>query len=154
MKQAAWFFAGDEEPFLLHNVDVVSRIDLGRMVEAHRERGALATLAVQERVTSRRLLFDQDGWLCGRRKGDVEAEMVRAAEVATPLAFCGIHVLSPKLPGMLVEEGVFSIIDAYLRLAGRGERIGAFRADAYYWRDLGKPEQIEAAERDRERGLW
>jgi NDP-sugar pyrophosphorylase family protein len=55
---------------------------------------------------------------------------------------------------MLEEEGVFSIIDAYLRLAKEGARIAAFRADAYYWRDLGKPEQIAAAERDRGHGLW
>ena len=151
LKQAAWFFAGDREPFLLHNVDVVSTIDLGRMVAAHRESGALATLAVQERATSRPLLFDGDGLLCGRKRGD-EAEMVRGAEGAVPLAFCGVHVISPKLLGMLEEEGVFSIIAVYLRLAGEGERIMGFRADGYYWRDLGKPEQIAAAERDR--GLW
>jgi NDP-sugar pyrophosphorylase family protein len=49
---------------------------------------------------------------------------------------------------MMTEQGVFSIIDTYLRLAGRGEKIAAFRADEYYWRDLGKPENIAQAERD------
>lgn len=153
LKQAAWFFRGDEEPFLVHNVDVVSGIDLGRTMEAHRERGALATLAVQKRETSRLLLFDGDGWLCGRRRGEVE-ERTRGTDVVTPLAFCGIHVISPQLLGMLEETGAFSIIDAYLRLTTEGARMGAFLADAYYWRDLGKPEQIAAAERDRKRGLW
>ena len=153
LKQAAWFFRGGEEPFHVHNVAVVSGIDLGRMMEVHRERGALATLAVQKRETSRLLLFDGDGWLCGRRRGEVE-ERTRGTDVVTPLAFCGIHVISPRLLGMLEETGAFSIIDAYLRLTTEGARIGAFLADAYYWRDLGKPEQIAAAERDREQGLW
>lgn len=153
LKQAAWFFRGEDEPFLVHNVDVVSGIDLGRMVEAHRERGALATLAVKNRETSRLLLFDGDGWLCGRRRGAVE-ELTRGTDVATSQAFCGIHVISPQLLGMLEETGAFSIIDTYLRLAAEGARIVAFLADRYYWRDLGKPEQIAAAERDREQGLW
>ena len=152
LKQAAWFFRGGDEQFLLHNVDVVSTIDLRRMVAAHCESAALATLAVQERATSRPLLFDEDGLLCGRRRGESEPEMVRGAKSATALAFCGIHVIAPRLLETMEEEGVFSIIETYLRLAVGGERIVAFRAEEYYWRDLGKPEQIAAAEQDRE--LW
>ncbi|HEY3770279.1 MAG TPA: hypothetical protein VGN44_16525, partial [Candidatus Angelobacter sp.] len=49
---------------------------------------------------------------------------------------------------LLTEEGVFSIIPAYLRLAAQGEKIMAFRADGYYWRDLGKQENILQAEQD------
>jgi NDP-sugar pyrophosphorylase family protein len=81
-------------------------------------------------------------------------ELTRGTDVAGPQAFCGIHVISPQLLGMLEETGAFSIIDTYLRLAAEGARIVAFLADRYYWRDLGKPEQIAAAERDREQGLW
>ena len=67
-----------EEPFILHNVDVISTIDFARMVGLHRERGALATLAVQHRPTSRPLFFDEHGELCGRRTGgDGKPEMVR-----------------------------------------------------------------------------
>ena len=57
LKKAAWFFLedGSEESFLLHNVDVVSDIDLGRMLDFHRSQQALATLAVQERPSSRQL---------------------------------------------------------------------------------------------------
>jgi NDP-sugar pyrophosphorylase family protein len=51
------------------------------------------------------------------------------------------------------EEGAFSIIATYLRLAAHGEKILAFRADEYYWRDLGKPEQVTAAAMDFEKGL-
>ena len=73
LKKAAWFFLEDggpkDEPFFVHNVDVLSTIDLARMVSFHNEHGALATLAVQQRDTSRPLLFNQHGQLCGRRTG-------------------------------------------------------------------------------------
>jgi NDP-sugar pyrophosphorylase family protein len=155
-KAAAFFLAGDgagrDEPFFLHNVDVISSIDLGAMAEAHRERGALATLAVASREASRMLLFDEDLMLCGRRmKGDVE--MVRDLTGPQALAFAGVHVVSPRIFGQMREAGAFSIIDAYLRLAGEGERVMAFRADGAYWRDLGRPESLAAAERDVESGL-
>src|SRR5215472_8796547 len=61
------------------------------------------------------------------------------------LAFSGIHVISPRLLGMLNEEGAFSIIDAYLRLAARGQKILAFRDDQYYWPDLGRPSDLSQA---------
>ena len=78
LKKAAWFFLqGDaDEPFLLHNVDVVSTIDFERMLRAHERSGAIATLAVQKRESSRVLLFDDSLRLCGRRKGrDQEPEL-------------------------------------------------------------------------------
>ena len=65
-----------------------------------------------------------------------------------PLAFSGIHVISPRLFAMMTEEGVFSIITSYLRLAAQGERILAFRADEYYWRDLGRPDNVLQAAED------
>jgi NDP-sugar pyrophosphorylase family protein len=162
LKKAGWFFledgAGAQEPFLLHNVDVISSIDLGRMVRVHTEHDALATLAVQQRETSRLLLFDGRGdgqaQLCGRRVGRGEAgagvktEWARPAEDAEALAFSGIHVLSLRIFADLKEEGAFSIIDAYLRLAAQGEKIVSFRADGAYWRDLGRPESIVEAGRD------
>ena len=148
LKKAAWFFAGSDEPFLLHNVDVISTIDLGAMVKAHRESGALATLAVMERKTSRYLLFDGAGLLCGRRAGvDGVVEMARDCASPGALAFCGIHVVSPRMLGELKEEGAFSIIPAYLRLAAAGERIVAFRADGFAWRDVGRPESLAEAAR-------
>src|SRR6516164_7912851 len=71
LKKAAWFFLENSgrtnEPFLLHNVDVISTIDFGAMLRQHNESGALATLAVQKRETSRYLLFDGQSHLCGRR---------------------------------------------------------------------------------------
>ena len=153
LKKAGYFFLEDssrpEEPFVLHNVDVISTIDLRRMVQFHSEHQALATLAVQQRKTSRYLLFDEQLQLCGRRSGpDGETEMVRPSPQTEALAFAGIHVISPRLIALMSEEGVFSVITTYLRLAGQGEKILGFRADEYYWRDLGRPDDLKQAARD------
>jgi NDP-sugar pyrophosphorylase family protein len=153
LKKAEWFFqeeaAKSDEPFFVHNVDVVSNIDLGELLRVHKDRKALATLAVQDRKTSRYLLFDEEGTLCGRRSGtDGPVETVRPASQPQALAFSGVHVLSPRLLTMLDEQGVFPIIPVYLRLAALGEKICAFRADVYYWRDLGRPESLAQAELD------
>jgi len=179
LKKAAWFFLKNsasanpgrpdstqmDEPFLLHNVDVLSTIDFARMLQFHKERGALATLAVQSRETSRPLLFDNHLQLCGRRVDNkdtlipIPPHAVISSEARNlsstplyPLAFSGIHIISPRFLPMLTEEGVFSIIPAYLRLASQGQPILAFRADAYYWRDLGRPPDLAQATEDMKEG--
>lgn len=153
LKRAAHFFLEDaghmDAPFIVHNVDVLSTIDLHNMVQVHNKHGALATLAVQHRQTSRYLLFDDQQQLCGRRSGsDREPEFVKPAQSFLALAFSGIHVISPRIFGRMTEDGVFSIVDMYLRLAAAGEKISAFRADEYYWRDLGKAESVAQAALD------
>lgn len=151
LKKAAWFFLEDSRtaPFILHNVDVISTIDLELMLKSHRQNKALATLAVQERETSRYLLFDEQMQLCGRRTvKEQKVEMAMPAEHPRELAFTGIHIVSPHLLEMMSEDGVFSIVESYLRLAGQGEKILGYRAEGAYWRDLGKPENIEAAAQD------
>jgi NDP-sugar pyrophosphorylase family protein len=155
LKKAGCFFleksASAGEPFLLHNVDVISTIDFAKMLHAHQANRALATLAVQKRESSRQLLFDNQLRLCGRGPGkNEEPEIVCPAPHLEPLAFSGIHIISPRLLGMMKEEGIFSIIDCYLRLAASGENIAAFRADQYYWRDLGKPADLQQAAQDLE----
>ena len=156
LKKAAHFLAENssrpdssgEEPFMVHNVDVLSSIDLRRMVQFHNDSHALATLAVQGRKTSRYLLFDDQLQLCGRRSGADQTEFVGGREQAQSLAFSGIHIISPRLLAMMIEDGAFSIITTYLRLASHGEKILAFRADEYYWRDLGRPEDVAQAAKD------
>ena len=149
LKKAAWFFLEDpdrlDEPFILHNVDVLSTIDLGRMLQFHNDNEALATLAVQDRDTSRPLLFDEQLQLCGRQSEADGTEIVRESEHPEALAFSGIHVISPRLLQKMTEDGKFSIIDAYLSLVGRGCRIVAFRADEYSWRDVGRLENLRRA---------
>jgi NDP-sugar pyrophosphorylase family protein len=153
LKNASDFFlesaGGQDEPFILHNVDIVSTIDIGRMVRFHAAQGALATIAVQSRQTSRYLLFDENDQLCGRRSDhNGNLEMVRPALEVQALAYACIQVISPRLFAKLEEKGAFPIFDSYLRLAGKGEKFSAFRADECYWRDLGRQESIEQATRD------
>ena len=81
--------------------------------------------------------------------------MARPAGQVLPLAFSGIHVISPRILSRMEENGAFSIITTYLHLAAQGARILAFRADDFYWRDLGRPEHIAQAAQDlRSGGLW
>ena len=92
-----------DEPFILHNVDVISNVDLARMAEFHAAQNALATLMVQDRKTSRYLLFDEQGILCGRRSAGAQSdEIARPASARQApsnkdpqaLAFSGIHIIS------------------------------------------------------------
>jgi len=139
LKHAAWFF-DDDQPFLLHNVDIISDIDLRAMVREHRRAGALATLAVKKRQTNRYFVFDERDVLCGWKSLREKQEIAVGTAVGKTgdLAFCGIHVISPAIFPLLTEAGRFSIVDAYLRLAAAGEKIAAFRVDDCEWRDVGK----------------
>ena len=106
-------------------------------------------LTVRVRETSRRFLFDAPGQLRGWE--NAAEKRVDWAGPPTPgaarLAFDGVHVISPGIFPKITETGAFSINRAYLRLAGLGEKIVAFHADRYSWRDIGSVEKLEAARR-------
>jgi NDP-sugar pyrophosphorylase family protein len=172
LKKASWFFLEDpknpDEPFLLHNVDVLSTIDFAQMLQFHKEHQALATIAVQSRPSSRQLLFNENLELSGRRIGDKESVIpsvarnqrahsplvTRHSSLLLPLAFSGIHLISTRLLPLLTEAGPFSIIDSYLRLAAQSHPILAFRADQYYWRDLGRPADLTQAALDLQQKIF
>lgn len=145
LKHAAPLLAG-EEPFFIHNVDVLSAIDLGALMAQHNASGALATLAVQPRSRGRGLLFDEDGRLVGWEEspGGRRLWAARPVPEAERLAFCGVHAASSALFGRLSESGAFPLVDAYLRLAGEGADIRAFRADGVFWADVGTAEKLAA----------
>ena len=154
VRKAAWFF-DREEPFLVHNVDVLTDLDLSGLMnahlasDAHSAYGALATLAVKRRKSSRHLLFDEAGWLGGWRS-DVtgETRTVRPmADPVTPLPFMGVYVMSPAVLRKMADPGPFSIIDFFLDQAGGGAPIRAYRAEETRWADLGSEDRIAAAER-------
>ncbi len=146
LKKAAPFF-DDGQPFFVHNVDVLSDIDLDAMYRHHLAHPALATLAVQKRPSSRALLFDSQGRLCGRQGKSAPEWAGRPKAGAKPLAFSGIHVVSPELFPKMTESGIFPIMEAYLRLAGEGETIRAFNAGGAAWNDIGTPARLEEARR-------
>ena len=145
LKRAAQFFA-DGAPFLVHNVDIISDIDLHAFYNSHLKSSALATLAVTTRPSTRCLLFNQDFVLCGwqnRKTG--ERKLVRNAQTElVPLAFSGIHVIDPAIFDLMPEHDVFSIIDVYLETAAT-KRIVAFQHDSTYWIDVGKKDNLARA---------
>jgi NDP-sugar pyrophosphorylase family protein len=147
LKKAAWFF-DDGRPFFVHNVDVLTSLDLKKMYASHAASGALASLAVMDRDTARHFLFDDTGTLCGWQNSLSGETCItrKGTSTAGKLAFSGIQVLNPGFPDRITEKGAFSIRDVYLRLAEH-HTIKAFRHDGDAWFDLGKKENlVKAAE--------
>lgn len=145
-----------EEPFFLHNVDIITDVDLPAMLSAHSAGGALATLAVSGRETTRLLRFDDQG-LQGRvdaRTGTVE-EVRPLVGAATDRAFAGIHVVSPEIFTLIEESGAFSILEPYFRLAAAGHRIVPHHIGDALWLEIGNAERLRSAREvvaERERG--
>lgn len=150
VRKAAWFF-DRKEPFLVHNVDVLTDLDLSGLMTVHRASAAgsasdaLVTVAVKERKSSRYLLFDEAGRLGGWRSDITgETRLVRSmADPVTSLPFMGVYAMSPAALGRMQESGPFSIIDFFLKLARTGETVQAYRAEEARWADLGNQERIE-----------
>jgi len=148
LKKAGAFLKGNE-PILIYNVDVISNLDLNVLLKCHQEQKALATLVVRSRKTSRYLMFDQNRQLAGWKNfsnGETIISRPESFADAQPLAFSGIHLIQPELLEMITEEGKFPIMDLYLRLA-KNQSIKAFIDDSSLWMDLGKPEELLAAEK-------
>jgi NDP-sugar pyrophosphorylase family protein len=147
IKKAGWFF-DDGGPFLVHNVDILSNIDIKDMFKYHIENRVLATLAVRKRKTSRQLLFTDEGnmagWQSGNRRETVE---VPGDKTLKPISFMGIHIISPEIFDLLPKESYFSIIEAYLQLVREGKKIIAYRGDRFYWFDVGSLEKLREAEK-------
>lgn len=143
LKKAAWHFR-QEELFVVMNVDVLTNLDLNKMIEMHRASQAIATLAVMKRESSRQLLFDEHMLLCGWTNvvtGD--KRISREVPALQPFAFSGIQVLSPAILDMPFE-GKFSIIDVYLHHA-KQNNIKGFDHSGDVFIDVGKPESLEQA---------
>jgi NDP-sugar pyrophosphorylase family protein len=136
----------DGDPILVHNVDIITSLNLNDLYAFHSRCNALATMAVKERNTSRSLLINPEGDLSGW-KNNVTGEIKHARgnlDELRPIAFSAVHVLSPQIFEHITETGVFSIMDVYLRLA-KSHRIATFNHDGDYWLDLGRIENIKEA---------
>ncbi|MEZ5196031.1 MAG: nucleotidyltransferase family protein [Bacteroidales bacterium] len=144
--KASWFFDSDQ-PFLVHNVDVLSDIDLYDFYRFHLQSGALASLAVRKRITTRYLLLDKDHVLCGwKNEKTGETKIIHPKDELSNYAFSGIHIIDPRIFSQMVETDRFSIIDLYLRLA-RTNVISGYDHSTTMWFDLGKPENLKEAEK-------
>jgi N-acetyl-alpha-D-muramate 1-phosphate uridylyltransferase len=142
LKKAAHFFENDTEPFVLLNADILTNLDISAMHAAHKKLNPIATLAVTDRSTSRYLLFNEKDLLCGWLN-DKTNELKGTA--GAKKAFSGIHIISPKIFELIQEEGKFSMIDLYLRLA-QNQTILGFDHSKDILVDVGKPENVPFAE--------
>ncbi len=140
-------FLLNSENFIIYNADIFSDINLAELISEHKKNKALATLVVQKRETSRKLLFNEENELC-QWKNFVTNEVKIAKETNSKLfdyAFTGVHIVSNQIFKYITEAGKFSIIDLYLRLANK-HKILAYKSNHTFWFDLGKPENINEAE--------
>jgi NDP-sugar pyrophosphorylase family protein len=137
-------------PFLVHNVDILTDLDLKALYDAHEESGALATLAVRPVETDRYLSVDERGHVVGYGDPETGEEhlVVEPQGETGKVDFVGVQVLSPRIFDLMTEEGVFSIINVYMRLiAEEGETVRTHRADDALWIDIGTHDRLEKARR-------
>ena len=139
-------FLDFDEDFLIMNADILTDLDLNSFVSHHKERKDFATLAVSDRVSSRKLLFNEDlilrGWL------NVQTGEQRLAEFNKgfkPLAFSGIHCINPRIFDKIKRKGNFSIMEEYLDLM-HTEEIHGYQHDSHLI-DVGRPESVTEAEK-------
>jgi len=135
------------EPIIIHNVDVMTNIDLSEMINQHKRNRALATLAIRKRYSSRQLLFSDDLVLKGWQNNKTNEQiLVGKYTDLKAYGFSGIHIVSPQLIEMLPNtEGAFPIIPQYLELA-KSHLIQGYLHDDDVWLDLGTPERLQQAE--------
>lgn len=142
LKYAAPLFENSEH-ILLHNVDILSDIDLRQLMDFHIQQKALATLAVRDRSTSRYLMFDNDMNLCGWRNQKTNEEKTsRIAQKTTPLAFSGIHIVKREILDLIPSAEKQSITPIYVELA-RTHILKGFLHNEGSWKDMGKIEDFK-----------
>ena len=135
-------------PVLVHNVDILSQIDLRALQKHHLDSGNLVTLCTSHRQSSRMLLFDHSGNLAGiYRPTDNNTNQTLNSQLSTltPLPFSGISMVSPELfPLLPPDDHPYPSLDCYLQLA-KHHRIGYFIHSPQGWFDVGTPEKLEKA---------
>ncbi|ULB34876.1 nucleotidyltransferase family protein [Proteiniphilum propionicum] len=149
VKKASWFF-DDHKPFLIHNVDILSNIDLRSLYKIHELNNSEATLVVSDRPTSRYLLFDDSlqlkGWL-NKTNGETKSHFPDInPDNYNKLAFSGIHILNTSILSYMQHfPDKFSIIDFYLSICSK-VRVAGYTPVNLKMIDVGKPGSPEEAE--------
>ena len=133
----------DCELILLYNVDILSDINLNKLIHSHIQSNSEATLAVRHRQTQRYFLFEHDsGELCGWRNVKTgEKILTRGPVNAAELAFSGIHAMSTNLARCIPSVEKSSVTGFYLAQS-TGCRISAYIHDEDSWCDVGKYDQF------------
>lgn len=140
----------DNEPFLVHNTDILSNADLNAFYKHHCNSGSLASLLVSRRMTSRYLLFDNKNALCGwhnRTTGEIKSFYPNFnPNNYNEFAFSGIHIIDPKIFKLLEDwTGKFSIIDFYIAQCAK-HHIDAVSLNGLKMLDIGNQETLQKAE--------
>lgn len=143
LKKAASFFTGGEA-FLVYNCDIVTDLNLLTLYKWHIEHGALCTLAVRDRETSRYFIFDNDNTLCGWwNKVTGEKKSVRWGGLKfRAMAFSGIQIINPRALDLFPDKKVFSLVEFYLLIA-RDHKIDGYDHSKTRWADIGKLDSLE-----------
>lgn len=140
-------FLNGEEPFLVHNVDIITDIDLKLLYQSHSNTTSIATLSVSKRESSRVFLFNDKMNLSGW-KNNLTGKIIIPDSSRQPLteyAFSGIHIISPEIFSLINSKGPFSIVDAYLSLCSKYD-IKGYDVSNNFVIDVGKPHNIPMAE--------
>jgi len=149
IRKAAAFF-NDGKPFLVHNVDILSNLDINALYHQHLRTNSLATLVVSKRDTFRYLLFNDDlqlkGWI-NEKTGETKPVGFKKPELYNKLAFSGIQVLSPTVFEFMSEfDEKFPIMDFYLS-SMKNQIISGFVPSDYKLLDVGKLDVLDEAEK-------
>lgn len=149
IKKTSHFF-NDNKPFLVHNVDILSNIDLNSLYAFHLNNNSIATLVCCDRITSRYLSFDSDNRLKGwnnRKTGEIKSPISGFDPAQfNNLAFSGIHIINPSIFSYMDSfTDKFSIIDFYLSICDC-EKISCYTSRNNKVIDVGKHESLKLAE--------
>jgi NDP-sugar pyrophosphorylase family protein len=129
----------NDNHFLVHNSDVLTDIDLKKLVEVHLASKNIATLAVHDYPKFNNVIVSEDGLL----RGVDSKQQVEKIEM-TRRAFTGIAIYSPEFL-KFIPDGVSSVIDAWLRAISAGYLIGTMDVTGCYWSDIGTPASYASA---------
>jgi MurNAc alpha-1-phosphate uridylyltransferase len=140
LKKVQRFFA-HEQAFILHNADVYCTQDLRHIIESHRSRNALATLAVMKRESKRGLFFNESWQLTGWSQ---QSSTETPTPTSTLYAFSGMSVCSHELFAHMDSRDTFSIIETFLAAAHATGRVFGEPIDSTHWVDIGTPEALRA----------
>ena len=136
----------DDEDLLVHNVDILTDFDLNKLINQHQNSNSKVTLLVQNRSTSRYLLFNEQNKLKGwtnTKTGETKPANLNI-EIYNLFAFNGVHMINKNTLPYFNKENAFPIIPIYIAMSQK-EEIKAVEIDNSFWMDLGKPEAIDKA---------
>ncbi|MES2430012.1 MAG: sugar phosphate nucleotidyltransferase [Bacteroidota bacterium] len=137
----------ESDLFITLNVDVLTDLDLGRLIEFHKENNPLISFGITDRLTSRNFLFDESNRLCGWRNNLTKEEKISIAKKdLVEKAYSCVTVFNSSVFSLIKQTGKFSLTETYLDLAKDNTILG-FNHTGDKWVDVGKPESVAIAER-------